>query len=147
MNIKLIDHTEAYVDLVLQSFEAQIRILHSLGHHSERSQHIENLRQMAVALLKIIDEDKKERLEGIEKIANACVNEFEAMHDTLAALAATSNDSSVRGSITQMDDAQNRVVHNVGKKEAEVNNTLIQRYNAMREKVELTLAQVDALKC
>lgn len=146
MDFKPTNQTEVIINLALQSFEGQIRILHSLGYHSDRKQHIENLRRMVLALSQAIDKNKEIILAGIEDTANASANEIVAIRTFLNNLAKHSGDPYAEECAREINQVEKPAINRIGLAEAQIENTVIKRTKMLQEIISSLLTQIDALR-
>jgi hypothetical protein len=146
MDTNLISQTEVIVHLTIQAFEGQIRIIHSLGNHPDRKQHIENLRRMIVALSEAVERNKEGLLMGMEDTANASVKVIANLRIFINNLANASENTQAKECAKRINEIEKPAINRIGIMEASIDNNLIQRSNAMQENILTLLNQVEALR-
>lgn len=146
MEFRMVTVTEELVHLTLQSFEGQIRILHTLGYHQDRAQHIENLRRMIIALSEVVEETKNNLIEDLDGVYTSIADELAGQQELLAKAARKTDTREIVEFSKKLTQAQPQIINQLGMQEVEVEREIFQRFKVMSEKIHDLLAQTEKLR-
>ena len=146
MEIKSLKAIEQFVHLTLESYEGQIRIIHSLGNHPYRGQHIEDLRRMIVFLQKLVESKKEHLINDIDGYYSRTADEITERIEFFAKSAKEIDNREFKAGIKKLKEQQPELIHEIGQQEVETEQDTIRRFRVITDRIQIILNTVDHLQ-
>lgn len=146
MEFNFVHTLEQHVNLTLQGYLGQVRILSSLGPHPERAQHIENLRRMVVALSVLVEKDKKEVINEVDSFYSKIASMVAEQQEQLTNLAKETGEPEIIEVSEFLTKARPKTINMLGLSEAKTEEKILRRFNAMLKNIQDVLTIVENIR-
>lgn len=146
MEFNFVHTLEQHVNLTLQGYLGQVRILSSLGFHSERAQHIENLRRMVIALSVLVEKDKEEVINGVDSFYSKIASMVAEQQEQLTNLAKETGEPEIIEVSEFLTKARPKTINMLGLSEAKTEEKILRRFNAMLKNIQDVLTIVENIR-